>query len=55
LNKVRDGERLSSVLLVRGRGETGGALVVADGYHRICASYYLNEDAEIPRRLVASP
>ena len=27
----------------------------ADGYHRICASYHLNEDAEIPCRIVDLP
>jgi hypothetical protein len=25
---------------------------VADGYHRICASYYLDENTDIPCRLV---
>jgi hypothetical protein len=28
---------------------------VADGYHRICASYHLDEDTEIPCRMVALP
>jgi hypothetical protein len=27
-------------------------LTIADGYHRICASHHLNEDADIPCRLV---
>jgi hypothetical protein len=52
LEKIHKGERLSPVLLVRGRLEAGVALVVADGYHRICASYHLDEDADIPCRLV---
>jgi hypothetical protein len=26
-------------------------LIVADGYHRICASYHLDEDADIPCRI----
>ena len=26
-------------------------LTVADGYHRICASYHLDEDADIPCRI----
>ena len=30
-------------------------LLVADGYHRICASYHLDEDADIPCRLVDRP
>jgi len=55
LRKVSGGERLSPVLLVRGQGEKGLALLVADGYHRICASYHLDEDADIPCRLVDRP
>jgi hypothetical protein len=52
LAKVRKGELLSPVLLVRGRLDAGVPLTVADGYHRICASYHLNEDADIPCRIV---
>jgi len=53
LKKVRAGKKLSPVLLVRGRiGEGEVPLTVADGYHRICASYQLDEDAEIPCRIV---
>jgi hypothetical protein len=52
LRKVKAGERLSPVLLVRGRLEAGVPLTIADGYHRICASYHLDEDADIPCRIV---
>ncbi len=52
LAKVKKGELLSPVLLVRGRLDGHVPLVVADGYHRICASYHLNEDADIPCRIV---
>ena len=51
LHKVADGDQLSPVLLVRGDSATGTALTVADGYHRICASYHLSEDEDIPCRL----
>jgi hypothetical protein len=44
--KVRKGKKLSPVLLVRGR-----PLIIADGYHRVCAVYYLSEDLEVPCRL----
>jgi hypothetical protein len=27
-------------------------MVIADGFHRICASYHIDENAEIPCRLV---
>lgn len=47
LAKVAAGDRLSPVLLVR-----GSPLWVADGYHRVCASYHIDENAEIPSRIV---
>ncbi len=52
LKKVTEGKKLSPVLLVRGHLTSDVALTVADGYHRICASYHLNEDAPIPCRIV---
>ena len=55
LRKVSGGDRLSPVLLVRGHAEKGLPLLVADGYHRICASYHLDEDADIPCRMVELP
>jgi hypothetical protein len=52
LAKVRNGELLSPVLLVRGNIRLGFALTVADGYHRICASYWVDENEDIPCRVV---
>jgi hypothetical protein len=52
LKKVKQGRLLSPVLCVRGIMRADVPLTVADGYHRICASYHLNEDAEIPCRIV---
>jgi hypothetical protein len=52
LDKVKKGRPLSPVLLVRGRLDHGMPLTVADGYHRICASHHLDEDADIPCRIV---
>ena len=52
LEKVKKGRPLSPVLLVRGRLGAGTDLTVDDGYHRICASYHLDENAAIPCRLV---
>jgi hypothetical protein len=52
LAKIRRGERLSPVLLARGDFRRGMPLTIADGYHRICASYHVNEDADIPCLLV---
>ena len=48
LKKFRKGKKLSPLLLVRGNEK----LIIADGYHRICASYYLSEDLDVPCRLV---
>jgi hypothetical protein len=52
LAKVRHGDRLSPVLLVRGDLRRALPLTIADGYHRICASYHLDENADIPCRTV---
>jgi hypothetical protein len=51
LAKVKAGKPLSPVLLVRGDLVQGVPLTVADGYHRICASYHLDENALIPCHL----
>src|SRR6266851_8973359 len=52
LAKVKAGKSLSPVLLVRGVLESDIPLTIADGYHRVCASYWLDENAAIPCRLV---
>jgi uncharacterized protein (DUF1015 family) len=48
LKKFKKGQQLSPLLLVRGIDK----LIIADGYHRICASYYLSEDLDVPCRIV---
>ena len=48
IKKVKKGEKMSPVLLVVIKGK----LVIADGYHRVCAIYALSEDLSIPCRLV---
>ena len=48
--KIKDGKRLSPLLLVRDKAR--GKVIIADGYHRLCAVYSLDEDAEIPCRIV---
>ncbi|MGC8627805.1 MAG: hypothetical protein ACP5VR_09705 [Acidimicrobiales bacterium] len=47
LDKIKRGKKLSPVLLVYGE-----PLWVADGYHRICASYHIDEKTLVPCRLV---
>lgn len=41
--KIRKGDGLSPLLLVR--DEQNGRVMIADGYHRLCAIYGFNEDA----------
>ena len=48
LGKVKAGKKLSPVLLVEGI-----PLWIADGYHRVCASYHLDEKTPVPCRMVA--
>ena len=50
LLKVSSGQPLSPVLLLR--GDDGHPLIVADGYHRVCASYWIDENTDIPCVLV---
>jgi hypothetical protein len=51
LGKIAAGTPLSPVLLIRGDLVHGVPAQVADGYHRICASYFLDEDADVPCRI----
>ena len=48
IKKVNKGKKLSPILLVRGSDK----LIIADGYHRVCAIYFLSEDLIVPCRLV---
>jgi hypothetical protein len=52
LAKVDGGQLLSPILLLRGRLAADVPLTVADGYHRICASYHIDENADIPCRMI---
>jgi hypothetical protein len=47
VDKVKAGKALSPILLVRDYPR----LIVADGYHRLCAVYYLSEDLTVPCRI----
>jgi hypothetical protein len=48
--KIVDGKPLSPILLVR--DEPNGRVVIADGYHRLCAVYSFEEDECIPCKIV---
>ena len=48
--KIANGQALSPLLLVRDPAH--GKVVIADGYHRLCATYAFDEDAIIPCKIV---
>ena len=48
--KIAAGDKLSPLLLVRDPGR--GRVIIADGYHRLCAVYGYDEDAMIPCKIV---
>jgi hypothetical protein len=48
--KISRHEKLSPLLLFRNKGN--GTLVIADGYHRLCAVYSFDEDAMIPCKII---
>ncbi|HAH22396.1 MAG TPA: hypothetical protein DCL77_01270 [Prolixibacteraceae bacterium] len=50
LQKIKMEESLSPLLLVR--NTPNQKLIIADGYHRLCAVYSLDEDALIPCKIV---
>ena len=55
LRKIARGKKLSPLLLVRGDAARDLPLIVADGYHRICAAYYHDYDEPVPCVIVARP
>jgi hypothetical protein len=50
INKIVAGKKLSPILLVRDAKST--RVIIADGYHRLCALYTFDEDAVIPCKIV---
>ena len=49
---MMQGRKLSPVLIVRGDFTQGVSLTIADGYHRVCASYHMSENELIPCRII---
>jgi hypothetical protein len=54
LAKIKQGQPLSPILLVRGDFTKGVPLQIADGYHRVCASYHTDENTDIPVVIAAT-
>ena len=48
--KIQKGESLSPLLLLR--DEANSKVVIADGYHRLCAIYEFDEDAWIRCKII---
>jgi disulfide oxidoreductase YuzD len=48
--KIKAGHALSPLLLVR--DSVNGRVIIADGYHRLCAVYSFDEDAIVPCKVV---
>ena len=55
LKKIAKCRKLAPVLLVRGDGTRGLPLLIADGYHRVCAAYHHDYDEPVPCVIVARP
>jgi len=55
MKKIKKAKKLSPVLLVRGQGLNGVTLTIADGYHRICASWHWDEKLPVACCLVQLP
>jgi hypothetical protein len=47
--KIDSGKDLSPLLLVR--DSANGRVIIADGYHRLCAVYSYDEDALVPCKI----
>jgi len=47
--RIKGGQSLSPLLLIR--DDKNGKVVIADGYHRLCAVYSFDEDALIPCKI----
>jgi hypothetical protein len=48
--KISQHQNLSPLLLLRNKRD--GVLIIADGYHRLCAVYSFDEDATIPCKII---
>ncbi|MGX1804921.1 hypothetical protein ACWIGI_04340 [Nocardia sp. NPDC055321] len=55
LTKIMAGKALSPILMVRGDFRRGVPAQIADGYHRVCAIYYTDENILIPVKFASLP
>ena len=52
LRKIRKGKPLSPIILIQGDMTRMRPLIIADGYHRLCAACYADEDAPVTAVMV---
>lgn len=52
LKRIQKKKKLSPIVLLQGDLTKGRPLVIADGYHRVCAACHANEDAPVAAVLV---
>jgi hypothetical protein len=52
-DQIAQGEQLSPILIVR--EGNGGALVIADGFHRLCAVFAINQEISVLTRSACAP
>ena len=52
LRRIRKGKPLSPIILVQGDLTRARPLIVADGYHRLCAACQADEDAPVASIMV---
>ncbi|HEY2043307.1 MAG TPA: hypothetical protein VGH11_11590 [Jatrophihabitans sp.] len=52
LARIAAGQPLSPCLMIRGQVHKWHSAQIADGYHRVCASYYIEENTDIPVKVV---
>lgn len=50
VKKIQNKEKMVPILLIR--DSINGKVVIADGYHRLCAVYHVDEDAMIPCKII---
>lgn len=55
LKRIEKRKKLSPVLLVQGDLAAGVPMTIADGYHRVCASYYWDEKCPVACCVIALP
>ncbi len=53
LKKIREGKPMAPVILIQGDLMSGRPLVIADGYHRMCAACHADEDTPVAVMLVS--